>query len=159
MSQESNVFKKLWREMKMTPAYSETRSVQARPPQALPGMWLPAAKGHIAPPWQRRKETKEKKDILKMDSHKNVASPVCKKWSWNEAGLEGRPRGLFLRQNVAQKTWPRYENTQPLPRKGRCLRGTSACPHAFLVPQASVCPLTPGMGLFPSLWPHRNAGT
>lgn len=70
MAQESNVFKKLSREMKMTPAYSETRSVHARPTQALPGMWLPAAKGHIAPPWQRRKETKEKRHIKKGLSQK-----------------------------------------------------------------------------------------
>lgn len=86
MSQESTVFMKLSREMNMTPACSETRSLLARPPSE--------AARHVAASHQgsgctavKKKEgegDKEKKDILQMDSHKNIVSLSIK----NDCGMK-----------------------------------------------------------------------
>lgn len=108
MSQESNLSKKLSREVNMTPACSETHSVRARSPWALPAVWLPARKGHITPPRMRKKE---KETERKKTYYKWTLTKIKKKLLWNETDVEGRPGGLFIRQILAQKSWPRYKNT------------------------------------------------
>lgn len=75
MSQESNVFKKLSREMNMTPMCLETRSEHERPCGHCRacGCQQPRVTSHH----REKKEgegDKGKKDILQIDCHKNIVS-------------------------------------------------------------------------------------